>query len=311
MDSISNDSAEVFDRAIKSTTFSKAALEMLTERIAGVPKHTGIVTMRLVTDIDGVQFGEPAKITAALENGKIHREVGPAVVITDTAFSKTGEVINAKTAIYMKNGVPDRVDGPALITANSDMLWMQNGQLNRTNGPAGLIDNKPIFAINGKVLTADEFGKQAGLGVQGKDWMVEPNTGTTFSNLTGVPAVLMMKDVSPAGSTELHTSMYEKLLPAPKLTGNAVHVDSASKSLTGFVTALQEADPVTNNNQRVNALLAAINRDSELGKAKLWVDIQKMPMTEKTKAVISAIDNPSDKDRMKPFDKYINRGVEM
>ena len=151
------DSAKVFEQALKNTTFSQNALEALAVKIAESPKKDGIITMRTTTDIDGVPFGEPMKITAAIRDGKIHRDNGPAVVIDDIAMSTDGSVKDAKTVLYMRNGVPDRADGPAVTTAAGDVLWMQKGQLHRENGPAALVSGKPVFALEGKAMTPEEF----------------------------------------------------------------------------------------------------------------------------------------------------------
>lgn len=193
---MSTDTEKYLDAALASTTFSKSQLDMLQAKIAESEKKTGVFELKTTATIDGVEIGAPYKTVALVKEGKIHRDNGPAVAIDDLVPSPDGlGVREAKTVMYMRDGVPHREDGPAVLVANGNTLWMKNGELHRDNGPAAMIDGKPIFALEGKALSAEEFGKRAGLGEPGKDWVVEPNTGTMFTGLRGEsPAVVTMRD---------------------------------------------------------------------------------------------------------------------
>jgi len=188
------------DAALETTTFSKSQLAMLRAKIEESPQKTGLVELKTTATIDGTEIGAPYKTVAMVKDGQIHRDKGPAVAIDDLVMTPDGKgVEEKKTVLYMQNGVPHREDGPAVLAANGNVLWMKNGELHRENGPAAQIDGKIIFALEGKTLTPEEFGKRTGLGEHGKDWMVEPNTGTVFTGLsTGAPTVATMRDAVPS-----------------------------------------------------------------------------------------------------------------
>jgi hypothetical protein len=83
-----------------------------------------------------------------------------------------------------------------------------------------MIDGQPTFALEGKALTVQEFGQRMGLGEHGKDWMVEPNTGTMFTGLrAGEPAVTTMREsrlsVAPTVTLEDPEKPDLKRTPAP------------------------------------------------------------------------------------------------
>jgi len=59
-----------------------------------------------------------------LPNGDLHREDGPAFVMT-----------NGHKEWYI-NGQRHREDGPAIIYPNGTKYWCINGKLHRENGPA-------------------------------------------------------------------------------------------------------------------------------------------------------------------------------
>ncbi|MDA8093663.1 MAG: hypothetical protein M0T84_07060 [Betaproteobacteria bacterium] len=192
------DSADIFEQALTRTTFTKSSLEMLHAKIAESPKKDGVITLTTTAEIDGISIGEPYKAIAVIKGGRIHRDNGPAVVIDDVAFTASGDLKEGKTVLFMRDGMPHRDDGPAVLSASGDVLWMREGKLHRENGPAALVNGDPIFAIRGKAMTPEEFGRATGLGSPGQDWMVEPNTGTMITGLThGFPTVAKMRDVVP------------------------------------------------------------------------------------------------------------------
>ena len=74
------------------------------------------------------------------ENGKIHRDDGPAIIGPDKE-------------IWYKNGMIHRNHAPAVIYSDGSKYWHQNGKLHKDIGPAVIIPNgKKEYWKNGKQL---------------------------------------------------------------------------------------------------------------------------------------------------------------
>ncbi len=58
------------------------------------------------------------------ENGKVHRDDGPAMIAPNGYQS------------WYKNDIHHRDNGPAAILPNGTQYWYKNGKLYRKNGPA-------------------------------------------------------------------------------------------------------------------------------------------------------------------------------
>jgi hypothetical protein len=79
-------------------------------------------------------------------NGKLHREVGPAI-----------EGVYGTMSWYL-NGKPHREDGPAIEWANGTKSWYLHGELHREDGPAiKYVDGSKEWFLYDKKLTEAEF----------------------------------------------------------------------------------------------------------------------------------------------------------
>ena len=307
----------LLDKALSAGAgVSKEHYALLQAHVAQIKDHkpgTSVLELEIHSKIDGVQSAPPYKITAALKDGQIHRDVGPAIVIEDIVFDDQVGIKNGKTVMYMKNGKPDRDDGPAVITATGSAIWLKEGQLNRAHGPAAIADGQPVFAVAGVVMSADEFGRQQGLGKHGSDWMVEPTTGTMFTGLTtGHPAVTTMRDAAPqtaqviqAGEVAIKEplpAVKEKESPAPPpLTAASDKQRSWGENIRAATVAeIEKLSP-----DKALTILDVMSKTQEFSNAKFWVGTRDMPVAERAAAVVHAVENPQDKSRMKPFDKYM------
>ena len=91
------------------------------------------------------------------EQGKLHREDGPAV-----------ESANG-TKVWYRNDRRHREDGPAVECANGDKFWYRNGQRHREDGPAiEYADGRKYWYINDKELTETEFNARTNDNCNGK-----------------------------------------------------------------------------------------------------------------------------------------------
>jgi hypothetical protein len=78
------------------------------------------------------------------ENGKLHREDGPA--------AKHGD---GRLCWYI-NGKRHREDGPAIEAADGGQFWYQHGKLHRTDGPAVThFDGDQEWWVNGELHRED------------------------------------------------------------------------------------------------------------------------------------------------------------
>jgi hypothetical protein len=83
------------------------------------------------------------------QNGKRHREDGPAIEYAD------GD------KYWYQNGKRHRLDGPACEWANAYKFWYQNGKRHRLDGPAvEYADGYKAWYIEGKKLTEEEFNNR-------------------------------------------------------------------------------------------------------------------------------------------------------
>lgn len=76
-------------------------------------------------------------IESYYQNGKLHRNGGPAIVYGEDRYA------------YYVNGQLHRRDGPAIKDGKTE-LYYQNGQLHRMGGPAVIKDGLFAYYINGK-----------------------------------------------------------------------------------------------------------------------------------------------------------------
>jgi hypothetical protein len=67
-----------------------------------------------------------------LDDGKLHRTDGPAVIHSDG------------TREWYQNGVLHRTDGPAIESPDGIYKWFKNGKNHRTDGPAIIYVNNLI-----------------------------------------------------------------------------------------------------------------------------------------------------------------------
>jgi hypothetical protein len=76
------------------------------------------------------------------QNGRLHREDGPAVIFPDG------------TQEWWLNGKLHREDGPAVIRPNGIQVWYINDNLHREDGPAYIHPNgTKEWYLNGKNIT--------------------------------------------------------------------------------------------------------------------------------------------------------------
>jgi len=93
---------------------------------------------KLITHKNGDEYWE-------LPNGKMHREVGPAVVYLDGDKE------------WWINGKLHRKNGPAVEINNGDEEWWLDGKLHREDGPAVLQKNIENWFLNDVEYTEEEF----------------------------------------------------------------------------------------------------------------------------------------------------------
>jgi hypothetical protein len=80
------------------------------------------------------------------EQGKYHREDGPAVEYTDG------------TKMWYLNGKPHRLDGPAYETVSGDKVWYADGKLHRLDGPAVVYsDSDNLYYVDDKQYSKRNF----------------------------------------------------------------------------------------------------------------------------------------------------------
>lgn len=295
------------DAALASTTFSRGQLEMLKAKIEESPKKTGLIELKTTATIDGEEIGAPYKAVAMIKDGRIHRDKGPAVAIDDLVSTPDGTgVRESKTILYMRNGVPDREDGPAVLAANGNVLWMQKGQLHRENGPAALIDGVATFALNGQIVTPHEFGKRTGLGEPGKDWMVEPNTGTIFTGLTtGRPGVATMRDAVPSVGQFLVVEDPDKPMKraAPELPPLRAASDKQREFGESIRAATIEAAAGGMTPEQRENMIRSIGQNKDMSSAHFWISTRNMPLPERADAVRRVAENP--REMTKAFGKHL------
>jgi hypothetical protein len=308
---------ELLDKALATTTFSLSQLKMLQAKIQESPVKNGVMTLSTTAEIDGVAVGAPYKTVAVVRDGQIHRDKGPAVVIDDLVATPDGTgVVEAKTRLYMRNGVPDREDGPAVIGANRNVLWMQQGKLHRENGPAALIDGEVIFALHGKTMSALEFGRKQGLGELDKDWFVHRQAGVVISNLGGDgPLYLGMSSLTPergqtvqvaspdtAVSVQRATVARDASPPLPPLTGNDKQVEIGTRVREETIKAVR--DRLVEEPVRAETVVQKLVQDKQFQSAATWVALSKMPLPERADGVVQAMEAPAAK-KMQPFAKVL------
>lgn len=93
-------------------------------------------------DIDFVNFygifHDTNKTIFHYQNGKLHRENGPAMEFFDGS------------KIWMQDGMYHRKDGPAVIESDGYKAWWFNDELHRINGPAvEYLDGRKEYYIEG------------------------------------------------------------------------------------------------------------------------------------------------------------------
>lgn len=79
---------------------------------------------------------EPSSLSWLDEDGKYHREGGPAIV-------------NSYQQGWFQHGIPHRMDGPAVVYPYGSEEWFQNGKRHRTDGPAVTDNEAKHWFING------------------------------------------------------------------------------------------------------------------------------------------------------------------
>ena len=98
----------LLDKALSAGAgVSKEHYALLQAHVAQIKDHkpgTSVLELEIHSKIDGEQSSPPYKITAALKDGQIHRDVGPAVLIEDIVYDDQVGIKNGKTDMYMKNG---------------------------------------------------------------------------------------------------------------------------------------------------------------------------------------------------------------
>jgi hypothetical protein len=78
------------------------------------------------------------------QNGRLHREDGPAVIHTDG------------NQTWYLNGRLHREDGPAYVGYDGTEYWCKNGKFNREDGPAIICHNgTQDWYLNDKNITKD------------------------------------------------------------------------------------------------------------------------------------------------------------
>ena len=91
------------------------------------------------------------------EQGKLHREDGPAVERADG------------NKFWYRNDQRHREDGPAIEYADGTKFWYRNGQLHREDGPAiEYVNGRKYWYINGENLTEAEFNARTKDNCNGK-----------------------------------------------------------------------------------------------------------------------------------------------
>lgn len=83
------------------------------------------------------------------ENGRLHREDGPAII------TKNGYQAWYKEGKYHRDG------GPAVITKNGSKKWIKNGEKHRLDGPAvEYFDGDKMWHINGEHFDESIYHKK-------------------------------------------------------------------------------------------------------------------------------------------------------
>jgi hypothetical protein len=99
--------------------------------------------------------------TWILPDGLKHREYGPAII-----YNNNGRITSVA---YYQNGKPHREDGPAIIFYGEDgsiieEYWHVAGRLHRTDGPATfrLSGNAAVFSyyLEGKKYTKEQWEQE-------------------------------------------------------------------------------------------------------------------------------------------------------
>ena len=123
------------------------------------------------------------------ENGKRHREGGPAIewangtkkwYINGECHREDGPAVEWAdgTKRWYINDELHREDGPAIERANGDKYWYINGECHREDGPAvEWADGTKRWYINDEELTEEEFnrrlkGQISGLSISTRDLLV-------------------------------------------------------------------------------------------------------------------------------------------
>lgn len=101
----------------------------------------------------------PAIITksgneAYYRKNKLHRKNKPALI--NKSKKNTIEDSYIKEGYYI-NGLPHRVDGPAITYVDGRQEYYLNGKLHRLDGPAIIIKDLEVHYINGKFYTKNHF----------------------------------------------------------------------------------------------------------------------------------------------------------
>ena len=80
------------------------------------------------------------------QNGKLHREDGPAVIRT------------CGSEYWYRRGQQHRDGGPAVKYVDGDMFWLQDGRLHRDDGPAVKYESgDESWWLHGKHLSSSEI----------------------------------------------------------------------------------------------------------------------------------------------------------
>ncbi len=74
------------------------------------------------------------------QNGKRHREDGPAILAADGS------------SYWYQDDLLHREDGPAIEEADGDRGWYKQGKLHREDGPAMIIGGKERYFIDGEEI---------------------------------------------------------------------------------------------------------------------------------------------------------------
>lgn len=148
-----------------------------------VPQHWQVVR----TTPDGTRFW--------IQNGKIHRENGPAIITAEGS------------KWWVRHNVLHREDGPAVTWPNGGEIWCRNGLLHRNGGPAittahgrmgWWIDGKP-YRQDAPILEQAPPDKQ--WGCNGKPLPLRSQHAAAAGLITSFDMAALLDAESPAATT--------------------------------------------------------------------------------------------------------------